>query len=128
MFGVGLVPHTQAPRHSPVIRDAFAALVTSVRAAQPCFRRMATDYSRDRDSNDPSLVKGIVVMSIRMIVLMGFLAALWVFGLIGQTYSAEAAMRYLVLSLALVAVAVWRMQPRPALLRRRVDRRRLPPE
>jgi hypothetical protein len=67
-------------------------------------------------------------MSARMIVLMAFLAALWLFGLVGQTYSGEAAMRYLALSLGLVAVAVWRMKPRPALLRRRIRDRQRPPE
>jgi hypothetical protein len=67
-------------------------------------------------------------MSTRMIVLMAFLAALWIFGLIGQTYSGEAAMRYLALSLAIVAIAVWRMQPGPALLRRRIRDRQHPPK
>jgi hypothetical protein len=66
-------------------------------------------------------------MSVRTIVLSAFLAALWLFGLVGQIYSAEAAMRYLVLSMALVAFALWRMKPRPALLRRRVRDER-PPE
>ncbi len=67
-------------------------------------------------------------MSARMIVLTAFLAALWLFGLFGQAYSAEAAMRYLMLSLALIAVAVWRMKPRPAPLRQRVRDRQRPPE
>ena len=66
-------------------------------------------------------------LSVRTIVLSAFLAALWLFGLVGQAYSAEAALRYLVLSMALVAIALWRMEPRPALLRRRVRDRR-PPE
>jgi len=48
---------------------------------------------------------------------MAFFTALWIVGLVGQLYSAEAAMRYLVLSMALVAVGVWRMEPRPALRR-----------
>jgi hypothetical protein len=61
-----------------------------------------------------------------MIVLSAFLAALWLFGLIGQAYSAEAVMRYLVLSMALVAIALLRVKPRPAFLRRRRDER--PPE
>jgi hypothetical protein len=65
-------------------------------------------------------------MTARMIVLVAFLSALWLFGLVGQSYSGEAAMRYLALSLAIVAVAVWRMTPRPALLRRRI-RDREPP-
>ena len=66
-------------------------------------------------------------MSARMIVLLAFLAALWLFGLIGQFHSAEAAMRYLALSMAILAVGVWRWQPRPA-LRRRYRDRRPPPE
>jgi hypothetical protein len=61
-------------------------------------------------------------MSARMVVLLGFLAALWLFGLIGQVYSGEAAMRYLALSMVILAVGVWRWQPRPALRRSR-DRR-----
>jgi hypothetical protein len=69
----------------------------------------------------------MMMMSARMIVLLAFLAALWVFGLIGQSYSVEAAMRYLALSLAIVAVAVWRMEPRPALLKRQSAERKLPP-
>ena len=67
-------------------------------------------------------------MSARMRVLVAFLTALWLFGLIGQSYSGEAAMRYLALSLAIVAVAVWRMEPRPALLRRRIRGRDQPPK
>jgi hypothetical protein len=65
-------------------------------------------------------------MNARMIVLLAFLAALWLFGLIGQTYSAESAMRYLALSMAILAVGVWLWQPRPAVRRRYRDRR--PPE
>jgi hypothetical protein len=53
-------------------------------------------------------------MSTRMVVLLAFLAALWLFGFAEQFYSAEAAMRYLALSTAIVAVSVWRWQPRPA--------------
>ena len=70
----------------------------------------------------------IVDMSARMRVLVAFLTALWLFGLIGQSYSGEAAMRYLALSLAIVAVAVWRMEPRPAPLRRRIRGRDQPPK
>jgi len=66
-------------------------------------------------------------MSARMVVLLAFLAALWIFGLVGQLHSAEAAMRYLALSTAVLAVGVWRWQPRPELRRRLRDRRR-PPE
>jgi len=68
----------------------------------------------------------MMVMSARMVVLLAFLAALWVFGLIGQSYSGEATMRYLALSLALVAVAVWRLKPRPAALKQRSADRKLP--
>ena len=66
-------------------------------------------------------------MNVRMVVMLAFLAALWLFGLIGQLHSAEAAMRYLVLSMAILAVGVWRWQPRPA-LRRRTRDRQPPPE
>ncbi len=66
-------------------------------------------------------------MSTRMVVLLASFTALWIFGLIGQFYSAEAAMRYLALSMAILAVGVWRWQPRPA-LRRRFRDRRLPPD
>lgn len=61
-------------------------------------------------------------MSSRMIVLLAFLAALWLFGLAGQLHSAETGMRYLALSMAILAVAVWRWQPRQALRRRYRDR------
>ena len=66
-------------------------------------------------------------MNARMIVLLAIFSALWLFGLIGQVYSGEAAMRYLALSMAILAVGVWRWQPRPALRRplpRRAGRRR----
>jgi len=56
-------------------------------------------------------------MSVRTVVLMAFFTALWIVGLLGQLYSPEAVMRYLALSMALVAVCVWRMEPRPALRR-----------
>lgn len=65
-------------------------------------------------------------MSTRMIVLTAFFSALWIFGLIGQLHSGEAAMRYLALSMAILAIGVWRWQPRPALRRRFRDRR--PPQ
>ena len=61
-------------------------------------------------------------MNVQMIVLLAIFSALWLFGLIGQVYSGEAAMRYLALSMAILAVGVWRWQPRPALRRSR-DRR-----
>ncbi len=66
-------------------------------------------------------------MNLRVIVLSAFLAALWIFGLVGQFHSAEAGMRYLALSMAILAVGAWRWQPRPALRRRYRDRQR-PPE
>ena len=66
-------------------------------------------------------------MGSRVIVVLAFLSALWLFGLAGQFYSAEAAMRYLALSMIILAVGVWRWQPRPALRRRYRDDRR-PPE
>ena len=64
-------------------------------------------------------------MSTRMIVV-AFFAALWIFGLLGQVHSGEAAMRYLALSMVILAVGVWRWQPRPALRRRSRDRQRPP--
>ena len=66
-------------------------------------------------------------MTNRTIVFFAVLTALWLFGLIGQFHSGEAAMRYLALSMAILAVGVWRWQPRPALRRRTRDRQR-PPE
>jgi hypothetical protein len=66
-------------------------------------------------------------MSTRMIGLLALLAgALWIFGLVGQFHSAEAGMRYLAVSMAILAVGVWRWQPRPA-LRRRIHDPRQPP-
>ena len=62
-------------------------------------------------------------MSARTVVLLAIFSALWLFGLIGQVYSGEAAMRYLALSMAVLAVGVWRWQPRPALRRRSHDAR-----
>ena len=62
-------------------------------------------------------------MSMRMVVLLAILAALWIFGLVGQFHSAESGMRYLALSMVIVAIGVWRWQPRPALRRRYRDRR-----
>jgi hypothetical protein len=76
--------------------------------------------------DDQSSEIGAKSMSGRVIVLLAFLAALWLFGLIGQFHSAEAAMRYLALSMAILAVAVWRWQPQPALRRRHRDRQ-IPP-
>ena len=61
-------------------------------------------------------------MNARTVVLLAVFSALWLFGLIGQVYSGEAAMRYLALSMAILAVGVWRWQPRPALRRSRYRR------
>jgi hypothetical protein len=66
-------------------------------------------------------------MRFGLIFLAAVAAALWLHGLAGQMHSAEAAMRYLTLSLAIVAVAVWRWHPRPARRRWR-DRRKPPPD
>lgn len=66
-------------------------------------------------------------MRIRTVVLSGVMSACWIYGLLGQVHSKDAAMRYLALSAAIVAVFVWRLRPRPA-LRRGVHDRRRPPE
>ena len=65
-------------------------------------------------------------MSARMVILLACLSAFWIFGLLGQLHSGEAVMRYLALSLALVAAGVWRWRPQPAMRRRFRDRRRPP--
>ena len=65
-------------------------------------------------------------MSVRMVVLVAFLSALWLYGLVGQFHSAESGMRYLALSMAILAFGVWRWQPKPALRRRFRDQR--PPQ
>jgi hypothetical protein len=59
------------------------------------------------------------------VLLSAFGAALWLQGFATQLHSGEAAMRYLALTLAVLAVAVWRRQPRP--VRRRFRDRRRPP-
>lgn len=69
---------------------------------------------------------GALRMKVRTVVLLAFLTALWIIGLISQLHSAEAVMRYLALSLAIVAVALWRMPVKPALRRRFRDRKRPP--
>jgi hypothetical protein len=70
---------------------------------------------------------GYRVMRTQMVVLSAVMAAFWLYGLLGQLHSRDAAMRYLALSAAIVAVCVWRLRPLPALRRRFRDRRR-PPE
>jgi hypothetical protein len=60
--------------------------------------------------------------------LFAVLTALWIIGLIGQLHSGEAAMRYLALSLAIVAVGLWRMPVKAAQRRRFRDRKRPPGE
>ena len=66
-------------------------------------------------------------MKIRTVVLLAVLSALWILGLLSQLHSTDAAMRYLALSLAIAAVAVWRMPPRP-LARRKLRDRKSPPD
>jgi hypothetical protein len=66
-------------------------------------------------------------MRTRTVVLSAVMFAFWLYGLLEQLHSKDAAMRYLALSAAIVAVFVWRLQPRPA-LRRRVRDRRPPTE
>lgn len=62
-------------------------------------------------------------MRVGMVALLAVMSALWLYGLLGQLYSAEAMMRYLALSMALVAIGAWRWQPRRLRVRSR-DRRK----
>jgi hypothetical protein len=66
-------------------------------------------------------------MRIQTFILSAIMVAFWLYGLIDQLHSKDAAMRYLALSAAVVAVFVWRLRPRPV-LRRQVQERRRPPE
>ena len=66
-------------------------------------------------------------MNIRSVVLLAILSALWLSGLLSQLHSTDAAMRYLVLSLGIVAVAVWLMPVR-APARRKFRDRKNPPD
>ena len=50
-------------------------------------------------------------MSNRMIVLSAVAAVFWILGLIDQLVAGQSVMRYLALSAALIAIAVWRWQP-----------------
>jgi hypothetical protein len=65
-------------------------------------------------------------MKVRTVVLLAGLSALWLIGLIGQLHSTDAALRYLVLSLAIVAIGLWRMPVKQAVRRRFRDRKRPP--
>jgi len=51
-------------------------------------------------------------MSAGMVVLLAVFSALWIVGLIDQLHSFGSTVRYLVLSLALVAVGVYRYSRR----------------
>ena len=62
-------------------------------------------------------------MRVGMVALLAVMSALWLYGLLGQFYSAEAMMRYLALSMALVAIGAGRWQPRRLRVRSR-DRRK----
>jgi hypothetical protein len=66
-------------------------------------------------------------MRVRTVVLSGVMSAFWIFGLLEQLHSKDAVMRYLAISAAIVAVYVWRLQPKPA-LRRHVRDQRSPPD
>jgi hypothetical protein len=65
-------------------------------------------------------------MKVRTVVLLAVLSALWLIGLIGQLHSTDAALRYLVLSLAIVAIGLWRMPVKQAVRRRFRDKKRPP--
>jgi hypothetical protein len=47
-------------------------------------------------------------MSVGMVVLLAVFSALWIMGLIGQLHSDISIMRYMVISLGVIAVGVWR--------------------
>ena len=51
-------------------------------------------------------------MSVGMVVLLAVFSALWIIGLLGQLHSDISTMRYLVFSLALVAIGVFRFSRR----------------
>ena len=63
-------------------------------------------------------------MRMGAVVLYAVLAAFWLLGLWNQLHSTHSAMRYLALSLGLVAIAVWRWQPRRKLQPQEHDRQR----
>jgi hypothetical protein len=56
--------------------------------------------------------KRFYVMSVGTVVVLAAFSALWIYGLIGQLHSEISIMRYLVLSLALVAAGVYRFTRR----------------
>ena len=66
-------------------------------------------------------------MKTRTVVLLAVLSALWIMGLCSQLHSMDAAMRYLVLSLGIVAVAVWLTPVRP-LVNRKFRDKKSPPD
>ena len=66
-------------------------------------------------------------MKARTVVLLAALSARWISGLLSQLHSMDAAMRYLALSLGIVAVAVWLMPVR-ARARRKFRDRKNPPD
>ena len=66
-------------------------------------------------------------MKSRTVVLLAVLSALWISGLLSQLHSTDAAMRYLALSLAIAAVAIWRTRARP-FARRKLRDRKSPPD
>lgn len=51
-------------------------------------------------------------MSVGMVVLLAVFSALWIMGLIGQLHSDASIMRYLAISLAVIAVGVFRFTRR----------------
>lgn len=69
-----------------------------------------------------------VVMRLRHVLLSAVMSALWILGLWDQMHSREAVMRYLAISLGLVAVGVWRWQPQRKLKPRERDQHRPPQE
>ncbi len=68
-------------------------------------------------------------MSNRMIALSAVAAVFWILGLIDQLVAGQSVMRYLALSAALIAIAVWRWQPhqKPELQERAPESERTPP-
>ena len=57
-------------------------------------------------------VKGSWTMSVGTVVLLAVFSAFWIFGLMEQFYVEGAPMRYLALSLAVIAVGVFRLTQR----------------